>query len=195
MPYIYEPKVAVDQYGEVLHSGSGQIYAEDGTTLLSVTDLSGVPLSAVTIDGIGLTQAFISDEPEVLWKSGSYVVPLSSPKGMRLATEAAASAAAAAQIAAQAAAGAADAARIAAEEAAALAGQNGGGGVAAGGGNLFVMPVWNGVGAQPARVYPPGHALAGQTIPNAPLVYVKWRQASFPLGVAQEGDEFRRTGG
>lgn len=197
MPYVYKQMVAFDQSGSVLRSGTGQIYDETGSALLAVTDLAGVPLTDVDIDATGLTQAFIAEAPEAMWISGPFRVPLSSARGMREAAEQAAQSAASAQTSAQTAAQAAQNAAIAAQEAAELAAGavdgNGGGG--SGDGNLFVMPVWNGIGTQPGRVYPSWHPRSGQSIPNAPAVFVKWRQPDFPIGVAQEGDEFRRTGG
>lgn len=192
--YIYPPMVALDQYGQPVNDATGQIYAEDdetGTTPLAIRDLNELTISSIEINAIYLTQGFqVEDHPEVNWRSGDIVVPLSSPKGMRLAAEAAAAASQSAQIAAAASSAAALAAQAAAEDAAGgPGGSTGGSGV----GNL-VMIQWDGVGTQPGRIYPVGHDLAGGTIPSPPEAYVRWKQPTYPLGVALDGDEYSRTG-
>ena len=101
MAYTYQRMIAFDEAGIVLRSGTGQVYSETDPTFatpLVVTDLSGIPKASIGIDSLGLTDAFICDEPEVIWKSGAFLTPLSSSKALR---EAAESAAAAAQLAAQ----------------------------------------------------------------------------------------------
>jgi hypothetical protein len=66
-----------------------------GTTPLSVTDLNGIPLSEIKTTDQGITDSFrVEDHPEVIWRSGSYAIPLSSPKAMRDAAEQAAASAA-----------------------------------------------------------------------------------------------------
>jgi hypothetical protein len=191
--YVYPSMVAVDATGNVLRSGSGQIFAESdesGTTPLPLRDLNGLTITEIQINDLGLTESFQVEQPEVVWRSGSFAVPLSSPKGMREAAEMAQEAASLAQLAANTAAASA----VAAAEDAADAAASAGGGTAGGGlGNVVVMPVWNGVGAQPARVFPPNYppALAGTVIPE--WVVVRWRQPVAPTNKIN-GDEWRRTG-
>lgn len=193
MAYLYPPMLAFDQDGNIVRSGEVPVYDESGTVPLAITDAAGVPISTITINANGLTEAFYADSPESMAISGEFRIPLSSARGMREAAELAASAASVSATQATQAAAAAAQAQAAAEDAAAAAALAGGGG-GPGDGNLVVMPVWNGVGTQPARNYPTGHPKAGLVIPNAPAVFVRWRQPAFPIGVAQDGDEFRRTG-
>ena len=92
--YRYPPMVALDQFGQPVNDATGQIYAEDdtaGVTPLEIRDLNGLPLASVEINSTYLTQGFeVEDHPEANWRSGDIVVPLSSPKGMRIAAELAA---------------------------------------------------------------------------------------------------------
>lgn len=106
--YVFPTMVAVDAAGQVLRSGVGQIFAEAdtaGSTPLAIFDLNGLSLTQVAINDLGLTQAFQCEHPEVVWRSGSFTVPLASPRGLRQSAESAAAAALAAQAAAELAAG------------------------------------------------------------------------------------------
>lgn len=95
--YIYPPMVALDQNGQPVASTSGQIYADTddaGVTPLAIRDLNGNTVSSVEVNSFYLTQGFqIEDMPEANWRSGDIVVALNSPKGMRIAAEAAQAAA------------------------------------------------------------------------------------------------------
>lgn len=111
MDYLFPPMVAYTIEGEILRSGTGQVFAESDTsyaTPLTVYDLAGVAHTTVDIDSQGVTEAFRADAPVVVWKSGDVVLPIWSGTGMREAAEAAQVAAEAAQAAAEAAAAAAE---------------------------------------------------------------------------------------
>lgn len=89
-PYVYPSMIAFGGDGTVVRSGTGQIYAESdlsGTTPLAITDLNGLSLTEVPINDMGLTLPFRCESPEVIWRSGPYVVPLSSSKALREAAE------------------------------------------------------------------------------------------------------------
>lgn len=102
---------------QVVTNAVGQVYAVTDTsftTPLTVTDLTGTPMTLVKVGPLGVTEQFITtDQPEVNWKSGSYVIYLWSPMSMVAATSSSASAAASS-------AAAAEASRLAAEAATAL---------------------------------------------------------------------------
>lgn len=191
--YTYDPMVALDQTGAPLRSGHGQIYARTDTTFsspLAITGLSGEPLPSneVDINDLGLTEAFIATEPHVFWKSGDFIVSLSSPEGMLEEAKAARLAAETAQFAAQQSAAAAATSAQAAQDAAnAAGGTNTGSGV----GGDYTMPVWNGVGTQPLRRYAANVPnLGGTAIPT--WVHVTWRQPIAPTnGIA--GDSWQAT--
>lgn len=92
--YTFPSYPALDPTTETLVRGaSGQAYDindTSGTTPLSVTDLNGLPLSEIKTTEQGITDSFrVVDHPEVIWRSGSYAIPLSAPKAMREAAEAA----------------------------------------------------------------------------------------------------------
>lgn len=85
--YGYGPFVAYDPTTNTLvTNGAGQVYALTDTafaTPLSATDLTGTPVSIVPSSGIGVIDEFVvADQPEVNWKSGAYVIRLSSIKGL-----------------------------------------------------------------------------------------------------------------
>jgi len=125
--YLYPPYVAISQDGTFVPSGSGTIYAETDTsfvTPLTITDASGNAKTSVAVVG-GLTEAFYCDYPEAVWVSGNVIVPISSPKGLRAAAEAAQSSAYGSANSAAAAASQAAAAAQAAADAVALAGSSG----------------------------------------------------------------------
>lgn len=189
--YTFDPRVAIDQNGQPLRSGFGQIYAPDDTafaTPLSITDLAGIPMSQVDVTDQYLTEAFRAELPVVVWKSGPHWVVLPSPNGLIDESRSLKTAAEAAQLAATQAAAAAElSAQRATEAAEAAGGPSGGTGLPSGD---FTMPFWNGVGTQPLRRYPTGHPLAGEVIPT--WVHVTWRQAIAPTnGIA--GDSWENS--
>lgn len=116
--YTYPILPAIDPTtGLPVRNSGGQVFAPDDTafsTPLPVTDLSGIPITGnvIVTTSQGVTTQFrVEDQPVVVWKSGSYVIGLSSPQGMLDATTASQAAAEAAQAAAEdAASNAADAA-------------------------------------------------------------------------------------
>lgn len=138
----FGPLVAYDPTTNTLvTNGEGQVFAVTDTSFaapLSATDLNGTALNPIRSSSIGVIDEFrVEDQTELNWKSGSYVVRLTSLKGVIALAEAAAAstsaAAAAAQAQAQAAAQAAQAAALTAAEASAeveayIAGGGGGGG-------------------------------------------------------------------
>jgi len=90
-------------------NGAGQVYAladESLTTPLTVTDLSGAPMTGVNSGPLGLVQTFVHPtEARVQWVSGGVRVVLSSLDGLIAAVAAAQGAAlASSQAAAQASA-------------------------------------------------------------------------------------------
>lgn len=92
--YTFPSYPALDPTSETLVRGaSGQVYDINdtaGTTPLSITDLNGLPLSEVKTTEQGVTAPFrVENKPEVIWRSGPYAIPLSAPKAMRDAAEAA----------------------------------------------------------------------------------------------------------
>lgn len=108
--YLYPPMVALDQAGNPVRSSAGQFYGElDDTflTILPIIDVFGETMSEIRVNDLGLTEAFLSEDAEGKWRNADVVVPLSSPKGMRLAAEEAADRAEIAQGFAEAAANAA----------------------------------------------------------------------------------------
>jgi hypothetical protein len=110
MTYLFPSMVALTSDGQVLRSGSGQVFAQADTsytTPLTIHDLAGVAHTSVAVDYLGLTQAFRSDQPIVVWKSGDSALVIWSAGALQEAADAAATAAAASQVAAVAAAAAA----------------------------------------------------------------------------------------
>lgn len=108
MLYTFPPLPAINpQDGTLVPAGQGQIYAPDNlSTPLTVVDLNGVPMAAVSVSASGLTQAFrVEDHPQVVWVSGSYQVVLVATATLVQIAEDAQAAAEAAQAAAEAAAG------------------------------------------------------------------------------------------
>lgn len=90
--YLYKPQLGVDgPSGALVHSGVGQVYAPDDfdlTAPLTAYSLEGLPQSVIQVGGDGLVQAFLlEDQPEAIWASGEYRVPLDSITGMRAAVE------------------------------------------------------------------------------------------------------------
>lgn len=97
--YTFPSYPALDPTTETLVRGaSGQVYDINdtaGSTPLSITDLNGLPLAEVKTTEQGITTPFrVEDKPEVIWRSGSYAIPLSAPKAMRDAAESSAQSAA-----------------------------------------------------------------------------------------------------
>lgn len=91
---------------QVVRDAVGQVYAVTDTTFstpLTVTDLSGVPMTSVKVGPLGVTEQFVTtDQPEVNWKSGSFVIYLWSPMSMIEATQSASASAALSASAAEA---------------------------------------------------------------------------------------------
>ena len=110
MLYIYAPLPAIDPLtGLPVRNAEGQVYAVDDETFstpLAITDLNGLAMSSVKVGSQGVTEAFrVEDRPEVLWKSGNYVLHLWPPRALVDSSAASATAASAAQAAAEEAAG------------------------------------------------------------------------------------------
>jgi len=134
--YVFGPFVAYDPTppGALVKGAAGKVYATTDTafaTPLSVTDMAGVAMTDIFSSAEGVIEEFkVVDHSQVVWKSGSYVLPLTSDQGLKEAAESAASAA-------QASATAAGLAQLAAEEAQEAvedlieSGGGGGGGVSA----------------------------------------------------------------
>ena len=86
--YAYHAYPAVDPATrELIASGAeGFIYAPtdtEFTTPLPIFDLAGAPLASVTVGDIPVTTEFqVEDAPEVRWKSGSYILTLTSSSGL-----------------------------------------------------------------------------------------------------------------
>lgn len=86
--FAYHSVPAIDPVsGELITSGTeGQIFAttdELFASPLPIFDLTGAPLSVVKIGQIPVTAEFqVQDAPEVRWKSGSYVLTLTSSSGL-----------------------------------------------------------------------------------------------------------------
>lgn len=193
--YAFDPHLAITEAGQPSVNAPAFIYAyADSTfsTALAVYDLAEVEIGSFRSSDLAVFPAIkIEDEPIVYLVSGTYIAVLASSVGLRDEAVAARAAAESAQLAAEDAATRAEAAQAAAEDAA--AGSTGGGG-GSGNGNILAID-WDGVtGSQPTRVYPSWHPLDGLTIPDYPDVVVRWRQPVFPTGVAQNGDEYLRTG-
>lgn len=92
--YLYTSKPVIDPVtGNLVADASLQFYAEDDlghTTPLPVTDVTGLPLAAITTNRLGLHAPFIvADEPVGVLSDGTYSVAVDSPRGMLTATEAA----------------------------------------------------------------------------------------------------------
>lgn len=111
--YLYTSKPVIDPVtGNLVADASLQFYAEDDlghTTPLPVTDVTGLPLAAITTNRLGLHAPFIvADQPVGVLSDGTYSVAVDSPRGMlaaavaaQAATEAAADRAEAAEDAVQ----------------------------------------------------------------------------------------------
>lgn len=78
--YLYPSRVALDPTtGDLVVNGSLTVHDPSDTSgenPLSVTDASGLPLSAVNTTRQGLTGVFIADRPKVVLRSGAYAVPV-----------------------------------------------------------------------------------------------------------------------
>lgn len=124
MIYTYRTQAAIDQTGELVTAGSGQVFAITDlafVTPLTVKDSAGLASTTVLVSGIGQTNAFsIDGHAEVWWKSGQYVSHLFSVTGILAAAE---DSAAAARAAAEASAEAVTAAEAAQEAAEAVVGE------------------------------------------------------------------------
>lgn len=86
-PFKMQLVVDPDNPRNVVAAGSVSIYDSEDTThttLLTLTDPSGVPISnPITSNANGFTPPFVTTSPEVLWVSGPYVDYFQSYKGMR----------------------------------------------------------------------------------------------------------------
>lgn len=112
MDYIFPPRPAVDPVtGALAKDATLTAYSPSDptfTTPLTLKDPSGLPVSVVRTNYLGLTETITStDEPVLILKDGSFVTSIESPTGMLAATQAALSLVeSAAAIAAQAVEGA-----------------------------------------------------------------------------------------
>lgn len=105
--YLYTSKPVIDPVtGNLVADASLQFYAEDDlghTTPIPVTDVTGLPLAAITTNRLGLHAPFIvADKPVGVLSDGTYSVAVDSPSGMLAAATAAASSSAASADSAQA---------------------------------------------------------------------------------------------
>lgn len=112
MDYIFPPRPAVDPVtGALAKNAILTPYAPSDTsftTPLTLKDPSGLPVSVVRTNYLGLTETVTStDEPVLILKDGSFTTSIESPTGMLAATQAALSLVeSAAAVAAQAVEGA-----------------------------------------------------------------------------------------
>lgn len=114
MIYTYRTQAAIDQMGDLVVDGSGQVFAITDaafTTPLTVQDSAGLSSTTIKVSGIGQTNTFsIEGHPELWWKSGQYIAHIFSITGLLDDSAASAQAAtAAADLATQAALGVAGA--------------------------------------------------------------------------------------
>lgn len=94
MDYIFPPRPAVDPLtGELAKNASLTPYAPSDTgftTPLTIKDTSGLPVSVVRTNYLGLTETVTSeDEPVLILKDGSFTTSIESPTGMLAAAWAA----------------------------------------------------------------------------------------------------------
>jgi hypothetical protein len=94
MDYIFPPRPAVDPVtGALAKDAELTPYAPSDTgftTPLTLKDPSGLPISVVRTNYLGLTETITStDEPVLILKDGSFTTSIESPTGMLAATEAA----------------------------------------------------------------------------------------------------------
>jgi hypothetical protein len=120
--YLYTSKPVIDPVtGNLVADVSLQFYAEDDlghTTPIPVTDVTGLPLAAITTNRLGLHAPFIvADRPVGVLSDGTYSVAVDSPRGMLAAAQAA-------QAASETSADAADASNEAVQAAVAALIQN-----------------------------------------------------------------------
>ena len=119
--YPFPPAIALDEpSGGIARNAEGQVYEVSDTafaTPLAVTDLAGVPMTALTSSNQGIIPAFrvTVSQPRVMWKSGGSIIEILSNDGIL------AEIAAAVQSSGDAAQNA-EQSRIAAEDAAQLVG-------------------------------------------------------------------------
>jgi hypothetical protein len=119
--YVYPSFPAIDPItNSPVYNVEGQIFAVSDTTFsnpLPIRDLNDVPMATVSVGPQAITEPFrVDDNPEVVFKSGPYVLSLWSPRSIianselvlaaaRSAADSAAASAAAAQLAAQSSGG------------------------------------------------------------------------------------------
>lgn len=107
---LFTSRVALDPAtGTLVRNAQFQVYAIDDTTYstpLSITDPTGVPISAVRSTDQGVTEPFNAPDghDSVVIRSGGYAIPIESLEAIRGSVDAAESAAAAAESSAAAAA-------------------------------------------------------------------------------------------
>lgn len=85
--FSFGPLLAYDPTTKTLLPGAiGQVFAvtdSSFTSPLAMRDLTNTPMASLKADGIGVLDEFVvADNPEVNWKSGTYVIRLSSFKGV-----------------------------------------------------------------------------------------------------------------
>jgi hypothetical protein len=112
--YLYTSKPVIDPVtGNLVADASLQFYAEDDpghTTPIPVTDVTGLPLAAITTNRLGLHAPFIvADKPVGVLSDGTYSVAVDSPAGMLAAAVASAASSASSATSAAASAEAAEA--------------------------------------------------------------------------------------
>jgi hypothetical protein len=105
--YLYTSKPVIDPVtGNLVADASLQFYAEDDlghTTPIPVTDVTGLPLAAITTNRLGLHAPFIvADQSVGVLSDGTYSVAVDSPRGMLAAAQAAEASSAASANSAQA---------------------------------------------------------------------------------------------
>lgn len=139
--YSFDPIPVIDPAsGTPLRNLIGQVYAPTDTsfvTPLTVKDLTGLPMSGVAVGDLYVSVAFrVTDQKKVVWKSGGYIIPMTSTDSIIADSEQAASDAAAAASSAAASASTASTASAAASTSAqaALAAQAAAEAAVAGGG-------------------------------------------------------------
>lgn len=137
MEYVYGQLPVDPTTSTVVRNTTGQLFAVDDvgfTNPLAFRDLTGVQQTVLRVGPLGVTDEFrIDGYPEVLWKSGDFVVHLWSPRAVLDAAVSAAADAASSDAAAQEAL--ATIRTIIAEQ----GGLPSAGGGAGGGGNAYVI--------------------------------------------------------
>lgn len=102
--FVYRPQAAIDSSGNLVTSGSGQVFAQmTGGTALTVRNAAGLNVDTINVSSIGQTELFqVDDYPELYWRSGTYVVHIFSITAMVAAVASSEAAAVASAAAAEA---------------------------------------------------------------------------------------------